>query len=160
MQDHSIGDDGVPGVPGEVSGRPEIGTLSLLQEGRHVPPQEDEGAGRLLPHAGRQVLQRGLGRHQQVCVHGVAGRLHNARVDQRRAHDDRLLQRRHQTRDLQDREDRHPRDRRGEGVAGEAGLLEHRRGRLHGTTVESVRGRAKHRGTSVISRLHSRPPCR
>ena len=36
MQNYSIGDQGVSGVPGEVSCGPQVGTLSLLSEGRYL----------------------------------------------------------------------------------------------------------------------------
>lgn len=36
MQNHSTGDQGVPGVPGEISGGSQVGSLSLLSEGRYL----------------------------------------------------------------------------------------------------------------------------
>ena len=45
MQNHSTGDQGVPGVPGEVSGRSQVGPLSLLSEGRYLFAQAHRRAG-------------------------------------------------------------------------------------------------------------------
>ena len=58
MQNYSIGDQGVSGVPGEVSCGPQVGTLPLLSGGRYLFAQAYCSATRFLRNSDRIIEKK------------------------------------------------------------------------------------------------------